>query len=51
MDMDGQSRVIIESISPAIDGGLHFTKAVLGENVHVKAGVYTDGHDVVFGHL
>ena len=51
MSMNGQSRVIIEGISPAIDGGLHFAKAVVGENVHVEADLYTDGHDVVFGHL
>ena len=51
MKTNGQSRVIVEGISPAIDGGLHFAKAVQGQNVQVQADVYTDGHDVVFGHL
>ena len=41
------SRVVIEPVSPVIDGGLFAAKAALGEPVTVIADVFGDGHDAV----
>ena len=51
----GRKRVVIENVRPEIDGGRHPVKRVLGEQVTVKADVFTDGHDslacvLLFGH-
>lgn len=40
-------RVVIERISPQVDGGRFPAKRVLGESVAVEADVYADGHDAV----
>ncbi|MEX2598317.1 MAG: maltotransferase domain-containing protein, partial [Dehalococcoidia bacterium] len=39
------SRVIIERITPQVDGGKFPIKRVIGERVHVEADAFTDGHD------
>lgn len=44
---DGRQRVIIEGISPQIDGGRYAIKRVVGEDVVVEADVFADGHDVL----
>ncbi|MEP2935324.1 MAG: alpha-1,4-glucan--maltose-1-phosphate maltosyltransferase [Gilvibacter sp.] len=49
--MRNQSRVIIEQISPFIDGGIHAVKTVVGEQISVAATVITDGHDVIASSL
>ena len=41
------SRVVIEMVSPLIDGGRFAAKAALGEPVTVVADVFGDGHDAV----
>ena len=41
------SRVVIEPVSPVIDGGRFAAKAALGEPVTVIADVFGDGHDAV----
>ena len=46
-----QSRVILENISPEIDGGRFQVKRVLGDHLEVEVDLYGDGHDVVNGHL
>lgn len=46
-----QSRVILESLSPEIDGGKHFIKRIVGDQLVVEVDLFTDGHDVVNGHL
>jgi starch synthase (maltosyl-transferring) len=38
---------VIESASPAVDGGRHPIKRVVGESVVVEADIYADGHDVL----
>lgn len=38
-------RVIIESLSPEVDGGRFPAKRVVGEEVVVEADIYADGHD------
>jgi starch synthase (maltosyl-transferring) len=41
------SRVVIEPVSPVVDGGRFPAKAALGETVTVVADVFGDGHDAV----
>ena len=45
--MDGRHRVVIERVSPEIDGGRFAIKRVVGEIVSVEADVFADGHDQV----
>ena len=44
---DGRRRVVIEGISPAVDGGSFPAKRVAGDNVIVEADIFADGHDVI----
>jgi len=44
---DGRKRVIIEGISPAVDGGRYPAKRTVGDHVHVEADIFTDGHDAI----
>jgi len=44
---DGRVRVVIESVSPAVDGGRFAAKRVQGDRVLVEADCFTDGHDAV----
>jgi starch synthase (maltosyl-transferring) len=44
---DGRSRVIIESASPEVDGGVFPAKRVTGEVVIVEADIFADGHDLI----
>jgi len=41
------SRVLIEAVSPQIDGGLFPCKRTVGEAVFVEADIFTDGHEVL----
>ncbi|MGF7218309.1 starch synthase (maltosyl-transferring) [Spirosoma lacussanchae] len=43
--IDGQSRVVIERVSPELDGGRFPIKAVPGDVIAVEADVFADGHD------
>jgi len=45
--MTRQSRVVIEKVSPQIDGGRFPIKRIVGDNVVVRADVFADGHDDV----
>jgi starch synthase (maltosyl-transferring) len=40
-------RVVIEGVSPEIDGGRFPSKRTIGEPVVVEADIFTDGHDAV----
>jgi starch synthase (maltosyl-transferring) len=40
-------RVMIEHLSPQVDGGRFAAKRIIGEPVTVEADVFTDGHDKV----
>jgi starch synthase (maltosyl-transferring) len=42
---NGKSRVIIENVQPAVDGGLYPAKRTVGERVDVTASIFGDGHD------
>ncbi|HKI20132.1 MAG TPA: alpha-1,4-glucan--maltose-1-phosphate maltosyltransferase, partial [Isosphaeraceae bacterium] len=41
------SRVVIESVSPEVDGGRFPIKRTVGEEVAVSADIFADGHDVI----
>jgi starch synthase (maltosyl-transferring) len=45
--VDGRRRVVIEGVSPEIDGGRFPVKRVVGESVRMEADVFADGHDVL----
>jgi starch synthase (maltosyl-transferring) len=44
---DGRKRVVIEGISPAVDGGRFPVKRTAGDRVRVEADIFTDGHDAI----
>jgi len=46
-DKTGRQRVIIENLTPQVEGGLYPAKRVEGEWLIVEADVFTDGHDLV----
>jgi starch synthase (maltosyl-transferring) len=48
---DGRKRVVIESISPAVDGGRFPAKRTVGDLVRVEADIFTDGHDSIAASL
>jgi starch synthase (maltosyl-transferring) len=39
--------VVIEDVTPRIDGGRHPVKRIVGDRVEVEADVFRDGHDLV----
>jgi starch synthase (maltosyl-transferring) len=44
---DGARRIVIERVTPGIDGGRFAVKRTLGEELRVEADVFADGHDAV----
>jgi starch synthase (maltosyl-transferring) len=47
----GQSRVLIESVSPQVDQGRFAAKRVVGDAVEVRTRIFADGHDVLAGRV
>jgi len=45
--MQDQRRVVIDYVSPSINGGDFFIKRVVNEIVNIKAHILADGHDVL----
>lgn len=45
--MQNQKRVVIDHISPQLNGGEFFIKRIVNEIVTIKAHVLVDGHDVI----
>lgn len=45
--MQNQTRIIIESVKPQLDGGSFYIKRIVNQKVNVSAHVFSDGHDVV----
>ena len=41
-----QTRIVIEHVSPSVDGGLFAAKTSVGDIVPIEADVFTDGHDL-----
>ncbi|NTW52860.1 MAG: alpha-1,4-glucan--maltose-1-phosphate maltosyltransferase [Chlorobiaceae bacterium] len=48
---DGRRRVVIENLSPEIDGGRFPVKRVDGDRVSVEADIFTDGSDIIVAEL
>jgi starch synthase (maltosyl-transferring) len=44
---DGRVRVVIEHVTPCVDGGRFAAKRVVGDAVSVEADCFADGHDVI----
>jgi starch synthase (maltosyl-transferring) len=44
---DGRERVIIEGVSPQVEGGRFPVKRIVGDEVVVEADVFGDGHDSI----
>lgn len=47
LPQDGRRRVVIERVTPEVDGGRFPIKRVVGDTVTVRADVFADGHDDV----
>ncbi|HYM49402.1 MAG TPA: alpha-1,4-glucan--maltose-1-phosphate maltosyltransferase [Candidatus Limnocylindrales bacterium] len=41
------ARIVIERVTPEVDGGRYAVKRVVGEPVTVEADIFTDGHDAI----
>ena len=50
-ETDGRRRVIIEGITPQVDGGRFPAKRTVGDQVRVEADIFTDGHDAIAASL
>ena len=48
---DGQARVVIQNVSPELDGGRFPIKAVPGAVIAVEADIFLDGHDFIAARL
>lgn len=46
-EINGTQRVIIENISPRVDGGQYPAKRAIGEEIEVSADIFSDGHDEI----
>jgi len=47
LSQEGRNRVIIEGVSPEIDGGRFPIKRIIGEETVVEADILADGHDAL----
>ena len=45
--VEGRRRVVIERVTPEVDGGRYPIKRTVGETIAVEADVFTDGHDLL----
>lgn len=50
-DAAGRRRVVVEGVTPEIDGGRFPIKRACGETVEVEADVFADGHDLLAARL
>lgn len=44
-------RIVIERVSPCVEGGRYPAKAVVGQTVHVEATIFADGHETLGAEL
>ncbi len=44
---EGEGRVVIEAVSPELDGGRSAVKRIVGEDVRVEADIFSDGHEII----
>jgi starch synthase (maltosyl-transferring) len=47
LPVDGLTRVVIESVTPEVDGGRFPVKRTVGDELVVEADVFADGHDEI----
>jgi starch synthase (maltosyl-transferring) len=40
-------RLVIEAVSPCVDGGRHAVKRIVGDAVHIECDAYGEGHDPI----
>ncbi len=45
MESQAPKRVVIESLSPVVDGGRFTVKRIVGDSIFVEADIFCDGHD------
>ena len=45
------SRIVIEHVSPSVEGGRFPAKTSVGDVVPIEADVFTDGHDHPIGRV
>ncbi len=50
-EFDGRQRVVIENVSPELDGGKYPAKAVENESLRVEADIFVDGADTIMAEL
>src|ERR1039457_5456410 len=48
---DKRRRVVIEGITPEVDGGRFPAKRTVGDKVRVEADIFSDGHDAISASL
>jgi starch synthase (maltosyl-transferring) len=48
---EGRYRIVIEGVSPEIDGGRFPAKSTIGDTLDVEADIYADGHDTLAARL
>lgn len=48
---DGRQRVVIENVSPELDGGKYPSKHIIGENIVIEADIFVDGADTLAAEL
>ena len=46
-----QQHIVIEGVSPTVDGGLYPIKRVVGDCLHVQADIFRDGHEKIAAQL
>src|SRR3972149_9906521 len=52
MDLsEDRCRIIIEGVSPEVDGGRFPAKGTIGDTVDVEADIYADGHEKISAKL
>ncbi|GAB3935487.1 alpha-1,4-glucan--maltose-1-phosphate maltosyltransferase [Larkinella terrae] len=51
LPVDGRTRVVIERVTPELDGGRFPIKAVPGDTIPVEADIFLDGHDKLAARL
>ena len=47
VDIDRLPRLVIEQVTPQLDGGRYCIKRIRGERVKVSAAIFKDGHDLI----
>jgi len=50
-ELNGRGRVVIEGVTPQVDGGRFPAKRTVGDQVRAEADIFTDGHDAIAASL